>query len=108
MSRELEEAKLQSERARRRLAETIAELQDKAGDLEQDLKPATLANKAWNGVREKGGEIADEAVEAVRARPLAAGGAVAAFFLFLARGRIASAASRLWSKDAGENGKEMD
>jgi hypothetical protein len=63
------------------------------------LTPTALANRAWTEVREKGGEIADEAVEAVKARPLMATGAVAAFFLFMARGRIASAASRLWSQD---------
>ncbi|MGE5722161.1 MAG: DUF3618 domain-containing protein [Sphingomonadales bacterium] len=88
MSAGLEQAKLDAERARKRLASTL-------GELQQRLKPGALAGQAWSGVREKGSEIADDAVEAVRERPAATAGVLAAFALFLARGQIISAASRL-------------
>jgi uncharacterized protein DUF3618 len=81
-------AKQEAERARRRLAETAAELQ-------QRLRPATLASHAWAGVKDKGGEIADDAVEAVKSRPVAVSAALAAFTLFLARAPIKSAVGRL-------------
>ena len=85
---ELRLAKQEAELARRRLAGTAAELQ-------QRLKPGTLASHAWAGVKDKSGEIADDAVEAVKARPVAVSAALAAFTLFLARAPIKSAVGRL-------------
>jgi succinate dehydrogenase hydrophobic anchor subunit len=98
MSAQIEEAKAESERARRRLASTV-------GAIQQRLSPSAVANHAWTGIRDKGSEIADDAVEAVKSRPAVASAAVAAFVLFLARGRIASTASRLLSREKG-NGAE--
>lgn len=83
---ELTMAKQQAERARHRLAATAAELQ-------QRLKPGTIASNAWAGVKDKSGEIADDAVEAVRARPVPVAAALAAFTLFLARAPLKSAVS---------------
>lgn len=98
MSAPLEQAKYEAERACARFTVTLETVQTAlVGTFRERLTPTALANHAWAEVREKGSEIADEAVEAVKARPLMATGAVAAFFVFLARGRIASAASRLWS-----------
>jgi len=88
MSDRIEQAKRDAEAARGELASTLANLQ-------QRLKPGALANQAWSGVRDKGSELADEAVEVVKARPAAAAGVLAAFALFLARGQIVSAASRV-------------
>ena len=87
---ELTAAKQEAERARRRLAATAAELQ-------QRLKPGTLAHNAWAGVKDRSGEIADDAVEAVRARPVPVAAALAAFTLFLARAPLKAAVSRLFS-----------
>ncbi|HEX8262007.1 MAG TPA: DUF3618 domain-containing protein [Allosphingosinicella sp.] len=81
-------AKQEAERARRRLAATAAELQER-------LKPGTLASQAWAGVKDKGGDLADDAVEAVKARPVVVSAALAAFTLFLARAPIRSAVGRL-------------
>ena len=39
----------------------------------------------WQGARDKGADLAEDAVDAVRARPVAADGVVAAITLFLAR-----------------------
>ena len=83
-------ARVEADEARRRLAATLDVLQER-------LKPAALANQAWSGVREKGGEIADGAFQAVKDRPVAVSGLVAAFALYLAREPLASAASRLLS-----------
>lgn len=87
---ELTMAKQEAERARRRLAATAAELQ-------QRLKPGTLASNAWEGVKDKSGEMADGAVEAVKARPVPVAAVLTAFTLFLARAPLKAAVSRLFS-----------
>ena len=93
---ELVAARAQAEAARARLMETVAELQ-------QRLKPATIAGQAWEGVKEKTGDMAGDAVEAVKARPIIVSTALAAFTLFLARSPIKSAVSRLFSDDPDED-----
>lgn len=90
MTERIEQAKREADAARGELASTLASLQQKL--------PASLANQAWSGVRDKGSELADEAVEVVKARPAAAAGVLAAFALFLARGQIVSAASRVMAR----------
>ena len=85
-------ARQEAELARRRLAGTAAELQ-------QRLKPGTLASHAWAGVKDKSGDLAEDAVEAVKARPVAVSAALAFFTLFLARAPIKSAVGRLLDGD---------
>jgi ElaB/YqjD/DUF883 family membrane-anchored ribosome-binding protein len=100
MSARIERAKIEAERARRQLVTTVSEVQ-------QRLKPATIADQAWSGVKDKGSEMADDAMEAVKARPAATAGVLAALLLFVARRPIVSRASRLWkrkSKNGTENG----
>ncbi len=87
---ELTMAKQEAERARRRLAATAAELQLR-------LKPGTLASNAWSGVKDKSGEMADGAVEAVKSRPVPVAAALTAFTLFLARAPLKAAVARLFS-----------
>jgi hypothetical protein len=96
---ELRLAKQEAENARRRLAATAAELQ-------QRLKPGTLAHNAWAGVKDKSGAIADDAVEAVKARPVPVAAVLAAFTLFLARAPIKSAVGRLF--DGGDGDEDED
>lgn len=93
-------AKQEAELARRRLAGTAAELQ-------QRLKPGTLASHAWAGVKDKSGDLAEDAVEAVKARPVAVSAALAAFTLFLARAPIKAAVGRLLDGD-GEDDQRKD
>lgn len=83
-------AKQEAELARRRLAATAAELQ-------QRLKPGTIASNAWAGVKDKSGEIAEDAVEAVKARPVPVAAVLTVFTLFLARAPLKSAVSWLFS-----------
>ncbi|MET1110353.1 MAG: DUF3618 domain-containing protein [Allosphingosinicella sp.] len=87
---EISIARQEAERARRRLAATAAELQ-------QRLKPGTLASNAWEGVKDKGGDMADGAVEAVKSRPVPVAAALTVFTLFLARAPLKAAVSRLFS-----------
>jgi Protein of unknown function (DUF3618) len=88
-------AKRDAERARRRLAASAAELQ-------QRLKPGTLASHAWAGVKDKSGDLAEDAVGAVKARPVAVSAALAAFAVFLARSPIKAAVGRLLDGDGVE------
>jgi hypothetical protein len=81
MSREPEQvalARLEVERAHKKLSATLGTLQEK-------LRPTTLVNNAWDGVRDKSGELADDALQAVKDRPVAVSGVVAAIALFVAR-----------------------
>jgi hypothetical protein len=71
-------ARIEVERSRARVMATAHELQER-------LSPKTLARNTWQGAKEKGADLAEDAVDAVRARPLATGGVVAAITMFLAR-----------------------
>jgi hypothetical protein len=67
-----------------------------AHELQDRLSPRTLARSAWEGAKGKGADLAEDAVDAVRARPIAAGGAVAALTLFLAREPLGNLARRMF------------
>jgi hypothetical protein len=75
---EVAAARIEVERSRARLMGTAHELQDR-------LSPRNLAGNAWQGAKEKGADLAEDAVDAVRARPIATGGIIAAVTMFLAR-----------------------
>ncbi len=89
---DIEVAKRDAEHAKRRLAST-------SGALKARLKPSALANEAWTGVREKGSELADDAVQAVKDRPLTASGVVAGLALFLARDSVWSTVRGLFRRE---------
>jgi hypothetical protein len=74
----LTEAKYQEALARKRLQNT-------AGTLQYRLKPGTLMNNAWEGVRDKGSEVADRGMSAAQDRPVTIAGVIAAVLIFLAR-----------------------
>ena len=81
-------ARMEVERSRGRLMSTAHELQDR-------LSPKTLARNTWQGAKEKGADLAENTVDAVRARPLAATGIVTAITMFLARAPLMDLAGRL-------------
>ena len=56
-----------------------------ARELQQRLQPKTLANEAWEKAKNKGADLAEDAVDAVAKRPVAVGSVVAALAMFLAR-----------------------
>jgi hypothetical protein len=66
-----------------------------AHELQDRLSPKVLAKDAWQGAKEKGAGLAEDAVDAVRARPLTATGIVAAITMFLAREPLIDLAGRV-------------
>ena len=81
-------ARAEVEHSRARVIATAHELQER-------LSPKVLAKGAWEGAKDRGADLAEDAVDAVRARPLAAGGVVAALAMFLAREPLMDLASRV-------------
>ena len=94
---DLARAQYEAIQAKKRLAST-------AGALQYRLKPATIANQAWEGVRDKSSVLADDALQAVKERPGAASGALAALIVFLARHPLWRAASWVVSKKEADDG----
>ena len=81
-------ARAEVDRSRGRVMATAQELQER-------LSPKVLAKDAWQGAKEKGAGLAEDAVDAVRARPLTTTGVVAAITMFLAREPLIDLAGRL-------------
>ena len=81
-------AKAEVERSRARLLAAAQELQDR-------LSPQTLSREAWEGAKNKGADLVEDAVDAVRARPMATTGVIAAITLFLAREPLMDLAGKL-------------
>jgi ElaB/YqjD/DUF883 family membrane-anchored ribosome-binding protein len=98
-SPEVQEAREEAEQARHRMMQTLHELQRR-------IAPGTLARDAWEGAKSKGADLAEDAVDAVRKRPVAATGAVAAIAMFLAREPLMDLAGKLWNgKSKNKAGK---
>ena len=96
----IESAKRAAVTARRRFEATLAETQER-------LRPGNLAEEAWDGVKSKGADIADDAVQAVKKRRGAVSIALGAFAIFLARGPLKRAARNLISggdEDGSDSG----
>jgi hypothetical protein len=87
-SAEIDAAKAAVDRSRERLMSTAQELQDR-------LSPKTIARNTWQGAKEKGADLAENTVDAVRARPLAATGVIAGIAMFLAREPLIDLASKV-------------
>ena len=85
---EIMAARAEVDRSRARVMATAQELQER-------LSPKVLAKGAWQGAKEKGADLAENTVDAVKARPLAATGVVAAITMFLAREPLMDLAGRL-------------
>jgi len=77
------------ERSREQLLETAREL----GHL---LAPRKLARDAWENAKVKGADLAEDAVDAVKKRPVAATGLIAAVTMFLAREPIKDGIVKLY------------
>lgn len=99
-------ARADAEQAQARFINTLQELQLR-------VAPRTLVREAWDGARSKGADIAEDAVDAVRKRPVAASGVVAAVALFLAREPLIDLAGKLIgskseAKKARKRSKQTD
>jgi hypothetical protein len=91
-------ARSEVDRSRARMMATAQELQER-------LSPSTLARNTWQGAKEKGADLAEDAVDAVRSRPVAAGGVVAAVAMFLAREPLMQLAGSMFGKDKRKSRK---
>ena len=81
--------------AEQEVATARAALIDTARELQQRLQPKTLAREAWESAKVKGADMAEDAVDAVKRRPVATGGIIAAIAMFLAREPIKDGVGRL-------------
>lgn len=62
--------------------------------LAHELEPRKLARELWEDAKVKGADLAEEAVDAVKSRPIAATSVAAAVAMFLAREPIADLAGK--------------
>lgn len=85
---EIAAARINAERARARMMTSAHQLQER-------LSPRVLAQNAWEGAKLKGADLAEDAVDAVKRRPAAAGSVAAAFVLFLARHPLMNLAGKM-------------
>ena len=83
-------------KAQASVADAREALIDTARELQQRLAPRTLARDAWESAKVKGADLAEDAVDAVKRRPVATGGVIAAIAMFLAREPIKDGVSRLY------------
>jgi hypothetical protein len=100
-SREVQQAREEADQARHRMMQTFHELTRR-------IAPGTLARDAWEGAKSKGADLAEDAVDAVRQRPVAATGAVAAFAMYLARAPLMDFAARLWNGKPKNEADEVE
>ena len=89
------EARQRADHARTRLFATFDELLGAFKHMQQRFEPSHLARDAWEAEKSKGADVAEDAVDAVAKRPVAATGVVAAIALFLARGPLLDLAGKL-------------
>ena len=93
--RSVAEAREGADQARARLFATFDELLGAFKQLQTRLEPSHLARDAWEAAKSKGADVAEDAVDAVAKRPIAATGVVAAIALFLAREPLIDLAGKL-------------
>ena len=98
---EIEQAKREAVLARARFEQTLAAVQ-------RWLKPSNLAEEAWDGVKDKGADLAGGALQAVKSRPKAVSLVLGAFAVFLARAPLKRAVTRLISGDDDDQGNDHE
>ena len=84
----IKSAEFEVDRTRARLLATLNELS-------HQFEPHRLMQEVWEKAKGKGADLAEDAVDAVRARPIAATGVVAAITMFLAREPLMDLAGKL-------------
>jgi hypothetical protein len=92
----VEQAQRDAVAARARLGTTLVEMQTR-------LAPSQLASDAWEGVKGKGTDLAEGALNEVKKRPAAVAGTLGVLALFLARGPLKRAVSGLISRGEDES-----
>ena len=92
-------AEAEVERAREQMMATVR-------DLAQMLAPKTIARNVWEGAKVKGADLAEDAVDAVKRRPVAATGLIAAVTMFLAREPIKNGIVSLYDAMTSDDEEE--
>ena len=92
-------AEAEVERAREQMMATVR-------DLAQMLAPRTIARNVWEGAKVKGADLAEDAVDAVKRRPVAATGLIAAVTMFLAREPIKNGIVSLYDAMTSDDEEE--
>lgn len=92
---EVAAARIRADRARARLVESVRAFETPLLELRSQLTPSHLIGDAWDAAKSKGADLAEDAVDAARARPLVATGVVAAITMFLAREPLKDLAGQL-------------
>jgi len=87
------------DRAQQRVDAAREKLLGSAQALEARLQPSMLADGAWKVAREKGREVAAEAVDAVKRRPVISSAAAVGLAALVARKPIARLFAMLRGKD---------
>jgi hypothetical protein len=95
------EAETKVDRTRARLLDTIGEIADR-------LEPRKILNELWGSAKEKSADLAGEAVDAVKSRPVAATGIVAALTMFLAREPIKQGIVNIYDAMTSDDDKDDD
>jgi len=94
----IKSAEFEVDRTRARLLATLNEVT-------HQFEPHRLMQEAWEKAKGKGADLAEDAVDAVRARPIAATGVVAAITMFLAREPLMDFAGKLVDGAKGKSKK---
>ena len=94
----IKSAEFEVDRTRARLLATLNEVS-------HQFEPHRLMQEVWEKAKDKGADLAEDAVDAVRARPIAATGVVAAITMFLAREPLMDLAGKLVDGAKGKSKK---
>ena len=97
----LAEAEGEVARSREQVVETLRELAEL-------LAPKKIARNVWESAKVKGADIAEDAVDAVKRRPVAATGLVAAMTMFLAREPIKNGIVNLYDAMTSDDDEEKE
>ena len=77
-------------------------------ELAELLAPKKIAKNVWESAKVKGADMAEDAVDAVRQRPVAATGLVAAITMFLAREPIKNGIVNLYDAMTSDKNEEQE
>lgn len=87
------------ERARGKLLATLNEVS-------RQFEPHRLVQEVWDKAKDKGADLAEEAVDAVSRRPIATGAVVAGIVAFLARDSLVNLAGKVASGAKEKRGRK--
>ncbi|HEX3676677.1 MAG TPA: hypothetical protein VHU79_04705 [Sphingomicrobium sp.] len=91
-------AEFEVDRARSKLIGSLRELL-------RQFEPHLLMQEAWEKAKDKGADLAEDAVDAVSKRPLTTGAVIAGIVAFLARDSLMNAVGKLATRAKGKSRK---